>query len=80
MPDLPERHPATTHLLRYFEYGHLPARLQVISAPCSVLAQEMARLLPDGPELRFGLRQLLLAKDAFVRSALDLPQVEASAA
>jgi hypothetical protein len=67
------RHPATTGLLRYFEYAHLPAHLRNISAPCAVLAREMADTLPDGLELTAGLRKLLEAKDCFVRAALDLP-------
>jgi hypothetical protein len=66
-----ERHPGTTHLLRYFEYAHLPERLQAVSRPCAELAQQMADALPDGPELTAGLRKLLEAKDCFVRAALD---------
>ena len=66
-----ERHPGTTHLLRYFEYAHLPAHLQPVSAACGGLAQQMAAALPDGPELTAGLRKLLEAKDCFVRAALD---------
>jgi hypothetical protein len=71
MLDLSKRHPATQQILRWFSWDHLPARLQAISAPVSVLAYEMAEVLPDGPELTFALRQLLLAKDAFVRAELD---------
>ena len=66
-----DRHPGTTHLLRYFEYAHLPAHLQLVSQPCAELAQEMTEALPDGPELTAGLRKLLEAKDCFVRAALD---------
>lgn len=66
-----ERHPGTTHLLRYFEYAHLPERLQAVSKPCGDLASEMVAALPDGPELTAGLRKLLEAKDCFVRAALD---------
>lgn len=66
-----QRHPATTGLLRYFEYAHLPERLQVVSRPCGDLAQAMVAALPDGPELTAGLRKLLEAKDCFVRAALD---------
>ena len=66
-----ERHPGTMHLLRYFEYAHLPERLQAVSRPCAELAQQMADALPDGPELTAGLRKLLEAKDCFVRAALD---------
>lgn len=69
MPEI--RHVSTTHLLRYFEYEHLPQHLQDISAPCAELAQEMTSALPDGPELTAGLRKLLEAKDCFVRAALD---------
>lgn len=66
-----ERHPGTSRLLRYFEYGHLPPHLQAVSACCGDLAQQMAVALPDGPELTAGLRKLLEAKDCFVRAALD---------
>lgn len=66
-----ERHPGTTHLLRHFEYAHLPEHLQAASRPCGDLANEMADALPDGPELTAGLRKLLEAKDCFVRAALD---------
>lgn len=71
MPDLSNRHPDTAHLARYFEYAHLPERLQAISRPCGDLAAEMITALPDGPELTAGLRKLLEAKDCFVRAALD---------
>lgn len=68
------RHPATTNMLRYFEYEHLPEKLQRVSAPLCVLARELVDTLPDGPELTAGLRKLLEAKDCFVRAALDLPE------
>lgn len=64
------RHPETERIMRFFTYQHLPAHLQAVSRPCAELAERMAEELPDGPELAFGLRQLLLAKDAFVRAAL----------
>jgi hypothetical protein len=68
-----ELHPATTAILRYFEFDHLPPRLQEVSAPMYDLAWHMARGLPQGPELTAGLRHLLQAKDCFVRCALDGP-------
>jgi hypothetical protein len=68
----PERHPATTGLLRYFEFAHLPEHLQGVSGECFGLACTMVALLPDGPELTTGLRKLLEAKDCFVRAALDI--------
>lgn len=66
-----DRHPGTTHLLRFFSYVHLPMHAQIISASCSHLAQEMVSRLPDGPELTVGLRKLLEAKDCFVRAAVE---------
>lgn len=69
------RHPSTTHILRYFEYDHLPANLAWFSAPFHALAHEMVDHLPDGPELTAGLRKLLEAKDCMVRAALDVPPV-----
>lgn len=64
------RHPATTQLLGFFEFEHLPPFLQAVSAPCHDLAFDIATTLPDGPELTAGLRKLLEAKDCFVRQAL----------
>lgn len=74
------RHPSTTHLLRYFEYDHLPERLQEFSAPFAELANESVAHLPDGPELTAGLRKLLEAKDCIVRAAVDQLRDEAAAA
>lgn len=68
------RHPGTEHLRRYFAWEHLPEHLQAVSRPCGVLAEQMIAALPDGPELTAGLRQLLEAKDSFVRAALDIPK------
>lgn len=65
-----DRHPATTGLLRFFEYAHLPDALKAVSQGSHELADEMVSRLPDGPELTTGLRKLLEAKDCFVRAAL----------
>ena len=35
-------HPATEHVLQYFEYGHLPPHLVVVSQPFSDLANRLA--------------------------------------
>lgn len=74
------RHPSTTHVLKYFEYSHLPERLQEFSAPFAELAHEVVDHLPDGPELTAGLRKLLEAKDCIVRAAADQMRDEADAA
>lgn len=60
-------------VLRYFAYQHLPEHLQARSKPFADLAESLAWDLPQGPETEMALRKLLEAKDAAVRSALDLP-------
>jgi hypothetical protein len=57
-------------IMRYFEYGHLPAHLQDVSKPMGELAALMFQLVPEGPEKDAGLRKLLEAKDCFVRAKL----------
>lgn len=57
-------------ILRFFEFEHLPPHLQAISEPLGKVAHEYAKNL-DGAELLAGLRLLLMAKDSFVRAALD---------
>ena len=57
-------------IMKYFEYGHLPAHLQEVSKPIGDLAKQMDESLPDGPEKSAGLRKLLEAKDCLVRAKL----------
>jgi hypothetical protein len=61
-----------SQIIKYFEYAHLPAKLQVVSAPICELAKAIDIELPDTPEKSAGLRKLLEAKDCFVRAALDV--------
>ena len=61
-------------IMRYFEYDHLPTKLQEFSKPFAELARVMDKILPDGPEKSAGLRKLLEAKDCFVRASLDMPK------
>lgn len=61
--------PSTT--IQFFEYEHLPPKLQEISKPLCELALLMEKTLPDGPEKSAGMRKLLEAKDCFVRSVLQ---------
>ena len=63
-------------ILRYFEWGHLPPRLQEVSRPFGELANRMVETLPTGVtpgayETLAGLRRLLEAKDCAVRAALE---------
>ena len=63
-------HPSTVELLRFFEYSHLPPRLQAVSRPLHDLAHEVALMETRyGAELTAGLRKLLEAKDCLVRAA-----------
>ena len=54
--------------IKFFDYQHLPPRLQEVSQPIYVLAHMMDKELPDGAEKDAGMRKLLEAKDCFVRS------------
>lgn len=57
-------------LLRFFEYQHLPPKLQQVSALFNALAHHVAERAPDNDETLVSLRKLLEAKDAAVRAAL----------
>lgn len=65
-------HPAVERMLRNFEDDQLPAHLQLITQPIRALVNELVDRLPtDDPETTWGLRCLLLAKDGFVRAAVE---------
>lgn len=57
-------------ILQFFQYNHLPVRLQSISAPFAIIARQMSEMLPRNPERTTALRKLLEAKDCAVRAAL----------
>lgn len=61
---------SNTPIMKYFEYGHLPEKLQKVSKPVGDLAKQMDEGLPNGPEKSAGLRKLLEAKDCLVRASL----------
>lgn len=63
-------HPATTFVLQFFAYEHLPPHLQSISRHFHALAHEMAETLPGNAETTVCIRHLLEAKDSAVRAAL----------
>ena len=62
-------------LMRYFEFSHLPAKLQQVSRHFYTVADIVKNTVPAGPEKTVCLRKLLEAKDAAVRAALDLPDL-----
>lgn len=69
MPEYAARFP----ILKFFEYKHLPERLQTVSAPFFVLAHQFVGFnygSDNAAEVAAGLRKLLEAKDCFVRAAL----------
>ena len=57
--------------MKYFDYEHLPEKLQAVSKPIGDVARQMNESLPDGAEKSAGLRKLLDAKDCLVRAALE---------
>ena len=57
--------------MKFFDYEHLPERLQGVSKPVGDLARQMNEALPDCAEKSAGLRKLLEAKDCFVRAKLE---------
>ncbi len=61
--------PTTT--IKFFDYAHLPPKLQEVCKPIAELAKLMEETLPDGAEKSAGMRKLLEAKDCFVRSVLE---------
>ena len=58
-------------IMKYFEFAHLPEKLQPISKQFYQLAHWVDDTLPNGPEKSTALRKLLEGKDAAVRAALD---------
>ena len=72
LPKLPkEAKTMSTPIMKYFEYQHLPEKLQSVSKPIGELAKYMNENIPDGAEKSAGLRKLLEAKDCLVRAALS---------
>jgi NAD(P)H-dependent FMN reductase len=63
-------HPAVQHVLKFFNYEHLPERLQAVSKPFADLATQVSEAAPDNQETTVALRKLLEAKDAAVRAVL----------
>lgn len=63
------------HIMQYFEYEHLPPKLQEVSRPFCELAKAITDpsspfSLPRNPERTKALNKLMEAKDCAVRAAL----------
>jgi len=62
--------PKSERMLKWFEYAHLPEKLQVVSSRFGELAERLTMVIEPGPERTVALRKLLEAKDAAVRAHL----------
>ena len=56
--------------MEFFEYKHLPEKLQEVSKSVHDLAHEMDEMLENNEEKAAGMRKLMEAKDCFVRARL----------
>ena len=57
-------------ILEFFDYGHLPLRLQEVSKPFKHLAVKIDKKYRSSAEKTTALRKLLEAKDCAVRCAV----------
>lgn len=55
-------------MLQFFEYSHLPEKMQNISKCFHSVASDLCSKLPRNPERTAFLRKLLEAKDCAVRA------------
>lgn len=58
------------YLLQFFEFAHLPEKLQAVSRPFGELANTLCEVTPRNPERTTALRKLLEAKDCAVRALI----------
>lgn len=58
-------------MLKWFEYAHLPERLQEVSRPFGEIALLIVEMVEPGPERTVALRKLLESKDAAVRAKVN---------
>lgn len=76
-PRLLDSHPVhgsgVPPIMEHFAFDHLPPKLAAVSAWFCTVANDVATVLPAGPEQSVALRKLLEAKDAAVRAARALP-------
>lgn len=57
-------------MLQFFNYSHLPEKMQGISKGFSIQAHGLVKTLPRNPERTAALRKLLEAKDCAVRASI----------
>ena len=61
---------AAEHIMQFFEYAHLPEKLQLVSMEFRKLADGIIANIPRNPERTVALLKLFEAKDAAVRAML----------
>lgn len=69
--DLDGHHEAITETVQFFDSRHLPDHLRRIAQPIEALVAHLLEELDDSRELAHGMRALLIAKDCFVRCAVQ---------
>jgi len=57
-------------MMKWFEFKHLPERLQTVSVKYFELACSLCATVPSSEERTVALRKLLESKDAAVRASL----------
>lgn len=65
---------STPPILRYFDYGHLPADQRDTGREFEEMAAWLAENLTPGPEATVALRKLLESRDAAFRAGLGVAQ------
>ncbi len=58
-------------ILKFFNYQHLPEKLQRVSKPFHDMAHTLVKELPENEESQVALRKLLESKDAGVRALVE---------
>lgn len=73
-PPHPHQHPqpdaTEDRMLKWFDYAHLPHKLQAVSMGFNGLAKVIIDIIEPGPERTVALRKLLESKDAAVRATV----------
>lgn len=65
-----ERYAIEEPIMKFFQYAHLPERLQAPSKACAELAMLVMDTANRSAERTVALRKILEAKDAYVRAML----------
>lgn len=67
----PQAEKPAERMMKWFEFKHLPEKLQGVSAQFWNVACSLCAMVEPGPERTVALRKLLESKDAAVRAAVS---------